>query len=167
MGPRRSLLVLLALTAALAGCSAVGGEPAGTVPGANCTTDAVAAYDADLRLGNRTAQPYPDAPSTVNESTVAAFAARFETAHTTNEFLHEHADSGAEFHSVDVETTITDTERRSDGYRIALRTGVHYSTDAGIGTNERTAEYYVNETAILRSYDDDADPRNGTVLARC
>ena len=167
MPTRAHLSIAVLLVVAVAGCSVVDGAAVETVPGANCTTDAGAAYDADLRLGNRTAQPYPDVPSTVNESTVAAFAARFETAHTTNEFLREHDESDARFHSVDVETTVTDSERRSDGYWVALRTGVHYSTDAGIGTNERTAEYYVNETAILRSYDDGVDPRNGTVLARC
>jgi hypothetical protein len=160
----RTLLSVAVLVAfALTGCSAA----VETVPGANCTTDAVAEYDADLRVGNQTALPYPDAPATINESTVVAFAARFETALTTNAFLREHADSDAEFHSVDVETTITDTERRSVGYRVALRTGVHYSTDAGIGTNERTAEYFGNETTVVRTYEDGVDPRNGTVLARC
>ncbi|QLH81465.1 hypothetical protein [Halosimplex pelagicum] len=166
MAPRRVLLGFLALAAALAGCSALGSGDDG-VPDTDCATDALAAYDADLRVDNHTARPYPDAPSAVNESTVAAFAARVETVHTRNEILRLHEGSEVGLAGIEVDTTVADVDRRAGGYRVALRTTSGYATASGIADGERTARYFVNETVVRRTYEDGVDPREGTVLVQC
>jgi len=103
----------------------------------------------------------------VNESTVAAFAARVETVHTRTEILRRHEDAGVPLASIEVDTTVADVERRADGYRVALRTTSDYATESGIAQGERTARYFLNETVGRRTYEDGVNPREGTVLVRC
>lgn len=140
------------------------------LPGPDCLTDAAprpGAVDGVEPLA------YPDAPTTVNRSSLVAYVAAVERTHAHDRLLaRERPDDARNLTAIDVSTSVRSATPTATGFVVRLSVAAATTYENGAhGDHWMDVAYLVNETTAVRTAVENesspVDPSAGTVLLRC